>query len=370
MLKVGVIGIGNAGNQVAEIATRAGFPSLALNTSVSDTETLQDVHSIIIGDQKGSGKDRATAKGFAKEHLNDLLNKEEMLNLLEDLEVLAIVSSTGGGTGSGMAPVMSEIISKIYPAIRVLTIGITPSLKESIAAQQNTIEYLQEVRKNPNRVYALYDNEQAKGNLREVLTSVNSQVVNTLSVIRGDYQKLTPLNSIDDKDMLKIISTPGRLAVASITGFQEKDIDDKSIEERLLEEIKSNAEVEFELDKIVRRFGIIVNLNDKLFKTINIDLPIVKEYVGEPIEGFEHVAVDENGKHSVHVLFAGLSIPDDRIMKITQRIEQAMEALSNTKESSILDSTSTDALQSLRNDTKKEVVEERVNVGNIFDDYL
>lgn len=368
MLKIGVIGIGNAGGQVADLATTKGFEAVALNTSVTDTESLKVVQSIIIGDEKGSGKDRATAKSFARANLDSILKNEIVTDMLNDVEVLAIASSTGGGTGSGMAPVMSEIISRIYPDLKIITYGIMPGLKESVASQQNTIDYLKELRKNDSRVYSLYDNDRVKGNLKEVLTSVNEDIVHSLCVIRGEYQTLTPYNSIDDKDMLRIISTPGRLATFSISDFAEKDIDDKSIEERLLEVVKSSSEVELELDKIVNRLGLIVNLSEKLFKTMDIDLSLVKEYVGEPVEGFEHVALDGDDKNSVHVLLSGLSIPDDRIEKVVQRINSAMEALSVTKSSSILDEAE-DNVSSLRKNAKKEV-DEKVNVGDIFGEYF
>lgn len=368
MLKVGVIGIGNAGNQVADLAAKASFPAVAINTSANDVETVE-VPSIIIGDQKGSGKDRITAKETAKAYINDILTNEHVSAIMDDVEVLAVVSSTGGGTGSGMGPVMSDILAQIYPSVAVITIGILPTQKESTAAQQNTLEYLQELRKSETRVYDLYDNERVEGNIKEKLETVNSEVIQTLCTIRGDYQKLTPYNSIDEKDMLQIIRTAGRLARISVTNFQEKHVDEKSLEDRLIEEIRSNASVEFELDKIVRRMGIIINMNEKVFKSFDVNIPKVKEYIGDPVEGFEHVCVDGMGDQFVHVLLSGLSIPDDRVQKILQQIDEMMSALSAKKESSILDNVNTSTITGLRRAEKKEEVESTVSITNIFDNY-
>lgn len=370
MLTLGVIGIGNAGNQVADLASMKGFPAIALNTSTSDIETLKNVKSVIIGeDRQGSGKDRSTAKSYAKANIQQLLGNSELTNILENVQVVYVVSSTGGGTGSGMTPVLADIISKVYPGVVVITAGILPTLRESVAAQQNTVEYLQELRKNPDRVYDLYDNERIAGNMREVLSTINDEIVETLCMIRGDYQPLTPLASIDERDMLRIVQTPGRLARVSTKGFQEKDIDSKSVEERLLESLKNSPVVEFELDKIVRRLGIIVTLTDKVFKTFDVNIPTITNYIGEPVEGFEHIC-DTATENAVHLILSGLSIPDDRIQKISQRISEAMEALSQTKDSSILDSMDTGALNSLRRGEEVAVsTDDTVSLGDLFSQY-
>ena len=53
LLRVGVLGSGNFGGQVASVAAAEGFPALALNASARDLELLQkDVIPFQIGDGK------------------------------------------------------------------------------------------------------------------------------------------------------------------------------------------------------------------------------------------------------------------------------------------------------------------------------
>jgi tubulin-like protein CetZ len=374
MLKISVVGIGNAGNQVADLAKRNGIEGLALNSSERDIASLHDVTSMVIGDEKGAGKDRNIAKEFIQKAARDLIGEPTLKEMIGVSDVVYIVSSTGGGTGSGMAPVLSDVLGRIYPAKKFILVGILPPLNESIAAQQNTIEYLKEMRQS-NPVYALYDNNNFN-HLRtsEMLTTVNREIVEDMLVVRGDYQHNTPYNSIDEKDMLKIIETGGRLVINRATGFKEKDIDTKGIEDRLVDALKANAHAELDRDQIIKRLGLIVNLNNKVYPTLDTNLPAYKDIVGEPIEGFEHIYInaDESETNRVVTLMSGLSVPDDRIEKIVQRIDEASAALSKVKESSILDEASTDSLDLLRQsgkDSDNDPNAKEIDLDNIFDLY-
>ena len=116
MLNVGIIGLGNTGNQVASLAQKElKIPVMAINSSEKDLETIPaDVPKRIIssskGHTKGAGKDRNLAKSYLKDSIMEFLTEEEVKNFLKPLEVVFIVSSTGGGTGSGTAPIMANII--------------------------------------------------------------------------------------------------------------------------------------------------------------------------------------------------------------------------------------------------------------------
>ncbi len=375
MLKIAVIGVGNAGNQVADYANLQGIDGLAINTSEKDLMNLvTKIPAIIVGDEKGAGKDRSIAKSFIQKCVKDVLDKEELKNVMSNNEVIFVVSSTGGGTGSGICPVLIDILSKVYSGKHFILVGILPPVQESIAAQQNTIEYLKEMR-NSNPTYMLYDNNNFSHlPVDQMLTAVNNEIVQDMLVIRGDYQHSTPFNSIDEKDMLKLIKTNGRLSITRITGIKEKDVDEKSIEDRLIDTTKSNAHSELDRDQIIKRLGVIVNLNKKVYETLDTNLMKFKGLVGEPIEGFEHIFIkDENDdtiENRVIAVLSGLSVPDDRIQKIFQRIEDATTALTKVKESSILDSTpQLDIINSLREDAEKESSVSDVNLDEIFSKY-
>lgn len=354
MLKVSVIGIGNAGNQVAALAKQAGFDAMALNSSDKDLSTVKSiVTTLVVGDEKGAGKDRNTAKAFIKESIRELLAEKYLDDVLIGKDIVNIVSSTGGGTGSGMAPLLQAILSNMYPKTHFIVTGILPPVSESLAGQQNSLEYLQEMKKT-NPTYMLYDNGKfEKLGTVSMFRNINSEIVEDMKVIRGDYQITTPYSSIDEKDAMKIYQTPGRLVIGRASGFREKDIDEQTIEQRIINAIKNGSQVELETDRKVKRLGLIVNLSSGLYETMDGTVPEIKKAFGEPIEGFEHVAIGDQVESNAILLMSGLNFPDDRIVKTMQKIEEVQSKLTASR-TSILESIETDAIAEMRKDSERK----------------
>jgi cell division GTPase FtsZ len=328
-----------------------------------------------MGDEKGAGKDRTEAKNFVKQNIQDLLKQEVFKKMMDENEVVFVISSTGGGTGSGMTPVLTEILSKIYSTKRFIIVEIYPPIRESVAAQQNSIEYLKEIKQFiPNSVYMSYDNnKRANKPTSEMMEEINIEIVEDICVLRGDYQYPTPYTSIDEKDALKLLETPGRLSVVKLYGLKEKDLDDKSIEDMIIYNLKNTSVgVELERDRIVKRMGLITNLNDKLHKALDTNMTQLKDFVGEPVEGFEHIMInkDPEDPNRVIVILAGMSVPDDRIQKMLQRIEEATEQLTKVKSSSILDDAQTDLIKSLRDTSAGKTDPADIDLNETFNKYF
>ncbi len=372
MLKVCAIGIGNCGGQIAELAkTTKNIPGVAINSSEKDFISITAISKILLGDSKGAGKNRDEAKRFVKSQITNLLSQEKFTDFIGDNDVVFVVSSIGGGTGSGMAPMCTDILSRKYPEKRFILVEVYPPIRESIAAQQNSIDYLKEVRDNiPNAVYMAYDNNKYS-NLptSEMMKKVNEEIVEHMAIIRGDYLYPTPYNSIDEKDMMALLKTSGRLAIFDLQNIKEKDIDTESIESKVINVIKNiSSNVELDRDKIVKQIGLITNLNQKLDKTLSVDIREIKDLIGEPVEGFEHIYISKDtDDNKVILILTGLSVPDDRLIKITQRIEEGLEEMSRTKSSSVLDSTDTKSIKDLRGNEMEGSND--LNFDDIFDRY-
>ena len=170
MLQVGVIGIGNCGNQVALLAHKeAGCDVYAINSSENDLAMLpDDIPKRAVGKGEGSGKDRKEAKKFLKGAIMEMIAEEEFKNFLANKDVILIVSSAGGGTGSGIAPLLSKIISSSVanadgtPKI-VILVGVLPRIAEGYSTQVNALDYTHEIYDILERpTYMIYDNNAYK----------------------------------------------------------------------------------------------------------------------------------------------------------------------------------------------------------------
>lgn len=376
MLKIAVLGIGNAGNQVANVAVREGIPSFCINASEKDLDAInKDIDTFIVGNREGAGKDRRIAKGYVKQYYQPLLESEEFDAFIDDADIVFVVSSTGGGTGSGMSVLMADILSHKYEGKIFITVGILPILNDSIGAQRNTLEYLKEL-KGLGKSYMLYDNNKYKElSPNAYMTKINEEIIDTLKYIRGDYSFRTSYGMIDDADMVKLFTVPGMITMVTSEGFQEKDMeDDTKLDSLLVKAMKANGVCNIDMSRVLKRLGVIVNLEEEMTKYYDPSLTALESFAGEPFESFEHYYVIEDGaadelKNRIAVILAGLSIPNDRITLIVQRIDEAEKALSRQEKVSVLDKIdSLDKLTVNSIEINRDKRKEKKNLDSITDD--
>lgn len=377
MLEVGLIGIGNAGNQVAALAKdKLGIDVYAINSSEKDFETIPaGIPKKLMGDKKGAGKNRSEAKNFLKSKIMELISDEEFQVFMKTKEVVYVCSSTGGGTGSGMAPILSSIITQSFKNEDgtdkvIILIGILPTLLEAYSTQVNTLEYLTELYKTlEDPTYMLYDNEKlSKKSTCEMMTQINASIVNDISVMMGRFTPTTPYASIDEKDMKVILNTQGRIAIASLVDMKEKDLDTTDVEDLIINEIKVNTHCELQRDKTVHRTGIITNLSQSINATVNTHIPKVQDFIGSPVEEFEHIYVNAERKlpNNVFLIMAGLTRVNDRVHKINDRIEEIEERQRQLDDDDdALSDNDIDELNSKRN-YRKSSENSDVNLQDIF----
>ena len=335
MLKVSVIGIGNAGGQVAaKAAENLNVPAMAINSSEKDLGTISGkVMKRVITDKEGlgqgAGKNRSLAKKYLKDSIIKMLSDKEVNSFISDNDVVFIVSSTGGGTGSGTAPLMTSILSSTFVDIKFIMVGITPVNSEALSAQVNSLEYLKEVYDIlQNQTYMIYDNEKMSDlPSYQMMGEINDEIVKDIDVIRCAHNNPTPYDSIDEEDMSRLISFPGLLNIVRLDNIKEKDVNNTSIEDMLLKKLKSNAHVDFQRDKVIVATGVISNLEESIANTFDNHIPKVVDYIGSPDHDFTHFSIhtDRGLENNVYLIMSGLSPINDKVQAISDRIDQIQE---------------------------------------------
>lgn len=380
MLEVGIIGIGNTGNQVAALAKeKLNIPVVAINSSEKDLETVPDsIPKKLITDKdglsSGAGKDRKLAKSYLKDSITSLLKDKEMVEMIAPLDVVFIVSSTGGGTGSGTAPLMANIIEARFVDTKVILVGVLPVNNEALSAHVNTLEYLNELYKVlDNQTYMLYDNDKCS-NLPsyKLLDKVNNEIVEDINVLRCNYNYTTKLDSIDDRDAKRLISFPGRVMVARVEDFKEKDTDNMTLEDMIIDNIKKNCHVEAQRDKKIMASGIITNLSQTLTEEFDNNIPKVRDFTGDPVHAFNHIYVNDDRKmpNNLYLIMSGLTPVNDRINIISDRIEEIENKQKVLESEDALSSVQLDALSTKISDKENNNESSTVDLKDIFGKFM
>lgn len=379
MLKVGITGVGNTGNQIAALAkARLDIPVYAINSSEKDLETIPDsVPKKVIRDKdglsQGAGKDRKRAQSYLKDSIKGIIEDPEFSKFVYDLDILFVVSSTGGGTGSGTSLILSNILQSTYRDVKIISIGVLPVNNEAYGSHVNTLQYLRdlyEIMESPT--YMLYDNDKLNGlPSYQILQKVNEEIVNDINVMRCSYNYTTPYNSIDDRDMVRLLSFPGRIVVSRVEDFSEKDCDAQTIEDMIIDNIKRNCHVETQRDKKIWGTGIITNLSQSLTSEFNTEMPHVIDFIGEPVQSFVHTFVNEDRKNpnNVFLIMSGLSAVNDKINIISDRIDDIEKKQKVLEESLALSGLNLNSMSDKITDKSNDDGEAKVDLKDIFNKF-
>ena len=342
LLKIAIIGTGNCGCMMANDACeKLGLDGIAINGSELDLEliTCPRVVKFSLGDGKGTGKDRQKAKQFFLSDTGIVLDKK-FQNIIEKNDVIIITTSTGGGYGSGSSTELLELLQSVYANKVFIVAGVLPFNDEGAAAFEGTKGWLKEIGQL-NPTYMIYDNNRYVGKHstsgkitpNRAASMINMAFVEDIRVLQGDFISTTRTGGIDQRDMLTVLSVPGRILIHSMEDLEIADIIDNSIIKTVKENIdEESGHAELVNDKVIIASALMYSLGDDfndLKGGIKGDL---QEIFGSHIKDVSNLSDEDKG--SIAIVLSGLSEPAmviDRIIAQSQKIEDAILGRKSSK---------------------------------------
>tara|TARA_Y100001934_G_scaffold198258_1_gene233683 strand:- start:419 stop:1630 length:1212 start_codon:yes stop_codon:yes gene_type:complete len=152
--KLKVVGVGGAGgNAVTRMITSGmqGVDFIAINTDAQDLDNNPSEHKIQVGKNLTKGLGAGANSNVGKEAVE--ADKEVITSLLEGADMVFITAGMGGGTGTGAAPVISQISRELG----VLTVGIVtlPFSFEGPKRMNRALEGMAEMKKACDTLIAI-----------------------------------------------------------------------------------------------------------------------------------------------------------------------------------------------------------------------
>ena len=200
-MRIGVIGIGQAGGRIADLLTYHSMwgrhqgivPfALAVNSAQADLLGLQTIEKkdrILVGQTvvkgHGVGLNRKVGAKTAKQGLHSITHAVTEKGV-HHVDAFLVIAGLGGGTGSGGAPVIITRLREVYEE-PIYLIGILPSEDEGKLMALNAIECLQEVDGIVNGIL-LFDNDVWKKEglaLQTSYSKMNYELVKPLPLMLG-----------------------------------------------------------------------------------------------------------------------------------------------------------------------------------------
>lgn len=327
MLKIKLIGVGAAGNKAAIAAFEAGVVAedelLLINSNLGDVPDAYKQYCIVLSDKvKGTGKERDIARKIAIEYL-DSLGNNKVDTFVEDADLVCVVNSTEGGTGSGSSSVLYKYLLNVSNK-NVMGFVFT-GFEEDGRGLKNTVEYFKDL--DESIALQIISNRKflpllGKNKLRAEKMA-NEEFVRRLAVVSG-HQMVESAQNIDRTDLLKIVTTPGYL----LAEYMELKPQPQTMSQfnRLVEDMIAESK-SLPTNESAKRIGVIIDCPPELEKAIDFSFSTIVSSYGTPYELFTHVQ-STGATPTVCVLAAGMDMPLSEVQTIYRNFQTQAEKVS------------------------------------------
>lgn len=328
MLKFGILGLGQAGSNIAEYAITKNFKAIAVNTAKVDLNLLKYIpesNRLYLEGYNGAGRNREIGKEALIANANKLL---EMCNdKLNDCDSVFVVCGGGGGTGSGSIPIAIDILQELYSIVNV--IYILPDNFESPSAKMNAYDCFSEISENPQigSIFVI-DNQKGKELNKgcpkfKVQQLVNKQIIDYLCDINELTERASYTNNFDNRDLIDILSTRGCTLISKVQLTSIKKLLETDVTANIQQSWNKTYSPIYNLDNIVKA-AILGKMKSSSSNKINIE-SIFNSNIPYDIKDSFYNCKDENA--TIYTILSGLTFPENRLNSMKEDISKVQDNL-------------------------------------------
>lgn len=322
-MRTRIIGVGAAGNKAAISAIINGVEKL--DNVLLVNSTMKDIPEDFKGKKfkftdayGGCGKERSIAKKLTYKSLETGdMKLDEFLCVGTDneAELVVLVSSTEGGTGSGSVPVLAKYINDAC-GISVHCFAFT-GFEEDGRGLMNTVQYFQEMQ-DDFTVQCIQNSKfmaECNNNKIKAEKAANDEFCRKIGILFGNALRDSAHN-IDPTDLLKISREPGYMVIETRTFSKIKNRE--QFRELVISMIDESKALDLN-EPSQKKLAVIININEASTDVIDYNDILIDRF-GMIFEKFEHIQ-HENEEMPEFFAFisAGSKIPVKEIENIYEK---------------------------------------------------
>ncbi len=330
--KFKIVGVGAAGNKAVitmiekDICDKNSV--LLLNSTLRDIpEQYRSLAVQYANTRGGAGKERMIAKTLCLQSIQDgELNCLDKLVTDED-ELVVLVASSEGGTGSGSLPILAKYFTQVLG--KVVHCVVFTGFEEDSRGLQNTIELFQEIEGD----YAIQVISNKKfldttNNKLKAEKVANEELANKIAVLVGK-DIIESEQNIDETDLFKASTTPGFMMIESASLDRIKNVNQFN---QIVSDMIDNTCSLDSTDKSIKRLAIILNISERTQDVVDLQVEAIKNKLGIPYELFTHVQYDKSREESISIIASGMNMPLDDIKDIYEKYKSQTENMNTNKD--------------------------------------
>ena len=341
-MRLKMIGLGAAGNKAAICAVENKV--MKIEDVMLINSTLKDIPADYQGKSNchefmdsygGCGKERSLSFDLCQNSLqNDIFGLTEFLKAetKDEAELVVIVASTEGGTGSGAAPLIANFIKSCY-GIPVHIYGLA-GFEDDVRGMRNTVEFFKELESNftveCTKNSSFLD---ATGNKFKAEKEANVEFCKKISILAG-LQLRDCEHNIDPTDLLKLSTTEGYMMIEYVQIDQK--IKNKDQFKQILVSAIDNSKAMDPGKADQKRLGVIINIREDSVDFIDYYDTLVERF-GTPYEKFEHIQHEADLPEFIAFISAGLTLPTEEVENVYENYEKTVQKVNTNDSSSFFD---------------------------------
>lgn len=332
-----VIGIGAAGNKAAINVVENKI--IDMDSVMLINSTLRDIPADYkglkieyAGSYGGCGKERSIANNLAMKNLQEnIIPLDEFLHLDDPekkAELVVIVTSTEGGTGSGSSVVIGKYIQNVL-GIQVHMFGFA-GFQSDVRGLKNTVEWFQEL-EDEFTVECIENSKflpECRDNKIKAEKAANAEFGKKLGILMGNPIRDSDHN-IDKTDLLKVSTEKGFMFIEA-SNF-EKIKNREQFEQVVIDMIDNTKSLDIS-DITSTRIGVIINISEASTDYISYE-DILHERYGIPYEMFLHIQHEADMPEFIALIVSGVKMPVEEVQKIHNEYKTRMSRVDRNKDS-------------------------------------
>lgn len=344
-LKIGVVGSGQAGGRLAEVFFNFGYQAVAINTARQDLELLglpadNKFHMNFSIGAGGSGKNIEVGRAAFEDSASNV--KLFLAEKLNDVDLYLATFSLGGGSGSGSAEALIELLNEFGRP--VICICAVPGSFDDTQSKHNAIQTLARLADQASaqkiNSLILVDNARLETiysglSQADFWKTTNLAVVEPLHLFNSMSAKATKYEALDSADFsISLLESGGCTIFGSNKISKERyENNDLALVEAVVENLEGGLFADgFDL-KEAQRVGVLISANESVLEKIPYsNIAFIFKYVGEEFgsaSSFKGVygIKSESDDITVHFMFSGLGLPKSRVEALKADAKKNMDVL-------------------------------------------
>lgn len=362
-----VIGVGGAGGNIANYASKNGILAGAINLSEADLSSLEHIDlKLKLNGSEGAGHNRDEAIRLIEKNMESVIKFFEDNFTNPSIDVVLVPFGTSGGTGSGVSPLLLDVLSNMFDKTFV-ALPIIPDKSEVIANQVNCIRAFEELSSLNVSVFPI-DNEKFKDKGKNTMYRYTNESVINLFMKILDYTGRQSQNGIIDKrDLLTILQTKGIGNISELEMYKDNENAVCLTEFGLTKMIQNSwndnsifSNIEHEQ---ILRAGIIFDGNESSSDFLN-HAKLFSIFNNMPIDLFE--GNYRSGGVNVISILTGLSWCKTRLVEIENIVDENKNKIENALSN---DNTYSSRMSSMNSVIRKPVDNKKKSFSDILSRY-